>query len=122
MSANAHYKPQKTLTQLEDEPESGFFGVTYTEVVTALKKSIVVALVITLVISIVIYWVLAAILGMLVGILYFWRQVKYASAQRADKPLFYHRHITTYRSNQFIQPKARMQRERNPDSGRKKHQ
>lgn len=121
MSANTHYKPQKTLTQLEDEPESGFFGVTYTEVVGALKKSIVVALIIAVVVSIVMYWVLAAILGMLIGVFYFWKQIKYASAQRADKPLFYHKHISTYRTNQFIQPKARMQRERNSDSGRKKH-
>lgn len=121
MSANTHYKPQKTLTQLEDEPESGFFGVTYTEVVGALKKSIVVALIIAVVVSIVMYWVLAAILGMLIGVFYFWKQIKYASAQRADKPLFYHKHITSYRTNQFIQPKARMQRERNSDSGRKKH-
>lgn len=121
MSVNTHYKPQKTLTQLEDEPESGFFGVTYTEVVGALKKSIVVALIIAIVVSIVMYWVLAAILGMLIGVFYFWKQIKYAAAQRADKPLFYHKHITSYRTNQFIQPKARMQRERNSDSGRKKY-
>ena len=92
--------PQAVLTQLEDEPLSGFYGCTYTEVLSALRRALLV-------------WLVAAIvLAMPVGIWQFMRRVRQASALREGKPLFYHRHAMNYRSRRFIQPAERYQRER----------
>ena len=120
MADYTQYKPQKTLTQLEDEPESGFFGCTYTEVITAMKKAMLLSIGCAVLGALFIYWVLSAILSMFVGWIYFRQLIIFASKQRADKPLFYHKHITTYKSAQFIQPPSRMQRERNNPHDRKK--
>ena len=106
-------KPGKTLTQLEDEPQTGFFGCTYSEIVTALKKSVIAALLITMIGAVFVYWPFAAIFGLLVSGVFFMLLIRHAGAQRADNPLFYHRHVSTWRSSLFIQPAKQYQRERN---------
>lgn len=104
--------PQAVLTQLEDEPLSGFYGCTYTEVLSALRRALLVWLVAAIVLLPFIFWTFAAILAMPVGIWQFMRRVRQASALREGKPLFYHRHAMNYRSRRFIQPAERYQRER----------
>lgn len=104
--------PQAVLTQLEDEPLSGFYGCTYSEVLAALRRALLVWLAVTIVLLPFIFWTFAAIAAMPVAIWQFMRRVRQASALREGKPLFYHKHAMNYRSCRFIQPAKRYQRER----------
>lgn len=104
--------PQAVLTQLEDEPLSGFYGCTYSEVVSALRRALLIWLVGVVVLLPFIFWSFAAIAAIPVAGWQFMRRVRQASALREGKPLFYHRHAMNYRSRRFIQPAKRYQRER----------
>lgn len=106
-------KPSQTLSRLEEEPETGFFGVTYSELTRALKKALLCTAVLAPMISIVIRWEAATIIAMLIAVGVFMYLVKKSSKLRADKPLFYNRHISTYKTSKFIQPAKYYQRERN---------
>lgn len=105
-------KPSKTLTQLEEEPASGFFGLPYSEIVAALQRSIIAAVIAIPLISILIRWEAAAILSIIVACGVFAFFVHKYSGNRADKPLFYHKHKSTFNSRMFIQPAYYYQRER----------
>lgn len=107
------YKPDKTLTQLEEEPESGFMGCTHSEIVAAMQKAIISALVATLLFSIVMAWQIAGILSIVVAVVVFLIFINKASNNRADKPLYYHKHLKTHVSSVFIQPPKVYQIERN---------
>ena len=104
--------PQTVLTQLEDEPLSGFYGCTYTEIVSALRRALLVWLLTTIVLAPFVFWAFAAILAMPVAAWQFMRQIRQASSLREGKPLFYHRHAMNYRSRRFVQPAERYQPER----------
>lgn len=104
--------PQTVLTQLEDEPLSGFYGCTYSEVVSALRRALLLWLLATVVLLPFLFWSFAAIAAIPVAIWHFVRRVRQASALREGKPLFYHRHAMNYRSRRFVQPAKRYQRER----------
>ncbi len=107
-------KPTKTLTQLEEEPETGFFGCTYSEILTVLRKTIIITLIFVILMSIfVVRWEVSGVLGIIFGIIIFYILIKKTSRNRADKPLYYHKHLSTYKTGMFIQPKKRYQRERN---------
>lgn len=106
-------KPAKTLSQLEEEPATAFFGLTFSEVQGVLRNSLFTAGCLTLCLSLFVRWEVAAIIAILAAIVFGWVLVKRTSANRAGKPLFYHKHIRTYRSRLFIRPAALYQRERN---------
>lgn len=106
-------KPTHTLTQLEEEPQSGFFGCTYSELTAAMRSAIKAVLVSAVCLTFFINWALAMALSFIPGIWVFMRKVKKATLLRADKPLYYHRHVRTAKSSAFIQPAQRYQRERN---------
>lgn len=114
-------KPAKTLSQLEEEPQTGFFGLTYTEVNLVFRKCLLVIVLATLVLMVFIRWEIAAIVSIFTGCGYGWMIIVKMSSRRAGKPLFYHVHIRTWRSRRFIQPGSivRFQRERNPYAGPK---
>ncbi len=95
-------KPQVTLTQLEEEPETGFFGLTFAEVKGVFIKSFGVIVVITIIASFFLSFQYAAILGMGGSMVFFWFSVKSTSGNRADKPLYFHRHIKMYKNPQLI--------------------
>lgn len=105
-------KPLKTLTQLEEEPASGFFGVPYSEIVAALQRSMLSVAVAIPLISTMIRWEAAAILAIFFGCIVFTFYIRKYSGNRADKPLFYHKHKSTFKSRLFIQPVYYYQRER----------
>ncbi|MDP8051510.1 hypothetical protein QJU23_03595 [Pasteurella atlantica] len=106
-------KPQVTLTQLEEEPETGFFGLTFAEIKVVFMKSFLVIITLSAIGSFFIEFSYAAILGMLIGGLFFWLSIKKTSGNRADKPLYYHRHIKIYKNHKLIiQPSKYYQRER----------
>ncbi len=106
-------KPANTLTQLEEEPESGFLGCTYTEISNALKRSLIVTAMATLVITLLIRWEIAAVIGMICGGINFRYVTLNYSKNRSDKPLYYHKHLATHRTALFIRPARAYQRERN---------
>jgi hypothetical protein len=106
-------KPRKTLSQLEEEPETAFYGLTFNEVKGVLKKVILVAIVAAVALSMLIRWEIATILGILIAIGIGWLIVRKTSSNRAGKPLYYHLHVRIWRSGRFIQPARRYQRERN---------
>ena len=114
-------KPAKTLTQLEEEPEAGFFGATYTEIVSTMRKAFLAVFVSSALITIFLPWEIATIVGMLVGVGVFFFVLKRIGRNRADKPLYYHRHIKTHPSSLFIQAARYYQRERNSNAGKKPH-
>lgn len=95
-------KPQVTLTQLEEEPETGFFGLTFAEVQGVFIKSFLVILTITLVAVFFISFQYAVILGMGSSVVFFWFSVKKTSGNRADKPLYFHKHIKMYKKPHLI--------------------
>ncbi len=106
-------KPEVTLTQLEEEPESGFLNLTFTELQGLFTKMFLVMILIAVGASFIIDFSWAAIIGMLGGGVYFWLSARSKAGKRADKPLYYHRHIKMYKKpNLFIQPAKRYQRER----------
>ncbi len=106
-------KPLVTLTQLEEEPETGFFGLTFAEVKAVFSKSFVVILLIAALGSVVVAFNYAAILGMVGGSAFFWFSIKKTSGNRADKPLYYHRHLKLFNNPKWIiQAQAHYQRER----------
>ena len=109
-------KPQTTLTQLEEEPVTALFGATYTEIIGFLKMAILSTIVVAVILSIFITWEIAAIAGILFGALTFWILGKSKSKKRADKPLYYHKHLKKYKTNKFIQPAKVYQRERTNES------
>lgn len=113
------FKPAHTLTKLEEEPESGFYGCTQTEITGALKKALISAAIFGVVFAIGMRWEAAVILGMLLSIGVFMFFIKRASRNRADKPLYYHKHINIFNSSQFIQPARFYQRERNQNASKK---
>ena len=102
-------KPRKTLSQLEEEPETSFYGLTFGEVSSILKKVILVAVAAAVVLSMLIRSILA--IGISIG--FGWLLVRKTSSNRAGKPLYYHLHVRIWRSGRFIQPARRYQRERN---------
>lgn len=106
-------KPEVTLTQLEEEPEIGLFSLTFTELKAILTQSFVVAVIAAIGISFFMRWTNAAIAGMVVAGLFGWLRVKATSSNRADKPLYYHRHLKTHKNTKlFIQPAKYYQIER----------
>lgn len=106
-------KPEVTLTQLEEEPETGFFGLTFTEVKSEFIKAFGVIVLVSILGSTVIAFNYAAIIGMGCGMVFFWFSVKKTSGNRADKPLYYHRHLKLYKKPKLIiQPAKHYQRER----------
>ena len=108
-SHRAADRPDFTLTQLEDEPLNGFFGCTQTEMVGALRRAIFIWLGSSVLLVPFIFWAFAAIGGIPIAIFIFMRQIRRMSALREGKPLYYHRHVATYRSRRFIQPEPRYQ-------------
>ena len=106
-------KPRKTLSQLEEEPETSFYGLTFGEVSSILKKVILVAVAAAVVLSMLIRWEIASILAIGISIGFGWLLVRKTSSNRAGKPLYYHLHVRIWRSGRFIQPARRYQRERN---------
>ncbi|MDO4643125.1 MAG: hypothetical protein Q4A74_04730 [Cardiobacteriaceae bacterium] len=118
---SVHNKPEITLTQLEEEPLSGFFGCTYTEVKAAMRSAIMTVFVSTILLTFVVNWALAAALAMLPGVWWFFNRIKRASSLRADRPSFFHRHASTYKKGHlFIQPQKQYQIWRNAHEGKKK--
>lgn len=114
-------KPESTLTQLEDEPETALFGCTYTEITISLRKALIVVVVAALVIATIIRWEVSTVLGMFIGGAYFYYLVKNYGKNRSDKPLYYHKHLSSHKTNLFIKPAPFYQRERNDKSLIKKH-
>lgn len=112
-------KPTKTLTQLEEEPEAGFFGATYTEIVSTMKKALLAVFITSALLTAFLPWEIATILGMLLGVGVFFFVLKRIGRNRADKPLYYHRHIKSYSTPLFIQAANYYQRERNTHDGKK---
>ncbi len=114
-------KPQVTLTQLEEDPETGFFGLTFAEVQGVFLKSFGVIVVITIIASFFLSFQYAAILGMSGSVVFFWLSVRKTSGNRADKPLYFHRHIKMYKNAKLIIQAAKYyQRERtNYESAKK---
>ncbi len=109
-------KPENTLSQLEEEPITGFYSCTYTELVAEAKRSVIVYFIITVVLTLMMMWQLAALLAMpFAGILFF-KRVKNISKNREGKPLKFSKHMQIYKSKQFIQPAIFYQRERNYDT------
>ena len=106
-------KPRKTLSQLEEEPETSFYGLTFGEVSSILKKVILVAVAAAVVLSFVIRWEIASILAIGISIGFGYLLVRKTSSNRAGKPLYYHLHVRIWRSGRFIQPARRYQPERN---------
>lgn len=106
-------KPEVTLTQLEEEPETGFFGLTFTEVKGVFIKAFAVIVLLAIIGSFFIDFNYAAIIGMGGGVVFFWFSVKKTSGNRADKPLYFHRHLKMYKNPKLIiQPAKHYQRER----------
>ena len=106
-------KPRKTLSQLEEEPETSLYGLTFGEVSSILKKVILVAIATAVALSMLIRWEIASILAIGIAIGIGWLIVRKTSSNRAGKPLYYHLHVRIWRSGRFIQPARRYQRERN---------
>lgn len=113
------FKPTHTLTKLEEEPESGFYGCTQTEITGALKKAVIAAAIFSAILAIVVRWEAAIIIGILLSAGVFMFFIKCASSNRADKPLYYHKHIIIFKTSQFIQPARFYQRERNTNASKK---
>lgn len=111
------YKPDKTLTRLEEEPESGFFGCTFSELKVAMRSGLIIFVIAMLCLMLLIHWTLATALAILPGVWWFFRKVKQFTRLRADKPLYYHRHVMTSKSARFIHPARRYQRERTLSDG-----
>lgn len=106
-------KPEFTLTQLEEEPETQFYNLTFSEVQGLFGKSFIVIILSAVLASFFIAFNNAAIVGMGVGVVYFWITVRKTANNRADKPLYYHRHIKMYKKpTLFIQPAMHYQIER----------
>lgn len=105
-------KPENTLSQLEEEPITGFLSCTYTELIAESKRTIIVYFILTAVLSFFMLWQFAAIIAMPLAGIYFWKRVKTINKNRADKPLKYSKHLQIYKSRQFIQPAKIYQRER----------
>lgn len=106
-------KPEFTLTQLEEEPETRFFNLTFTEVQAVFMKSFLVIIVMGIAASFILSFSTAAIAGMFCGAVFFWFSVKKTAGNRADKPLYYHRHLKMYKNPKLIiQPSKHYQRER----------
>lgn len=105
-------KPENTLSQLEEEPITGFLSCTYTELIAESKRTIIVYFMLTIALSLFMLWQIAAIVAMPFAGGYFWRRVKAINKNRADKPLKYSKHLQIYKSRQFIQPANIYQRER----------
>lgn len=104
-------KPEVTLTQLEEEPETGFFGLTFTEVKGVFVKTFAVIVLLAIIGSFVVDFNYAAIIGMGGGAVFFWLLIKKTSSNRADKPLYFHRHLKMYKNPKLIiQPAKRYQR------------
>lgn len=115
----ANHKPAKTLTQLEEEPVSGFFGATYTEIVSVMRKVLLFTVLCALLLSILIRWEVATIIAILLSVVVFYGLIQRIADNRADKPLYYHRHLTTQKTTVFIQPATIYQRERNSHDTKK---
>lgn len=106
-------KPEVTLTQLEEEPETGFLSLTFTELKSAFTKAFLVIIAVTIVASFFMRLTNAPLVGMLAGAIFFWLSVRKTSNNRADKPLYYHRHLKMHKNPKLIiQPALRYQRER----------
>lgn len=114
-------KPEVTLTQLEEEPATGLFGCTFTEIQAAFQKACLIAVISTVIASFFIRWEHSAIIGLLFGGLSGWLIIKATARRRSDKPLYYQKHIKTYRkAKYFVQPATFYQRERNSNVTTKK--
>lgn len=115
-------KPSQLLTELEREPIV-YFGCTWTEISRALYRSTIISLLTAIALAAVI-WSLGLLFQivfaisaatMFIMILLLTRgSLRGIAKHRVGKPLFYEKHIGTYRSNRFIQPQhIQYQRERN---------
>lgn len=121
MNPKSH-KPQQLLTELEREPIV-YLGCTWTEIISQLYKSAGVSLLIAICLSATFGFLgfqfptifAVFMMAFLILTLVITRAVlKRIAKNRIGKPLFYEKHINTYRSKQFIQPKyIKFQRERN---------
>lgn len=114
-------KPQVTLTQLEEEPETSFLGLTFTEVKGAFTKAFLVIILVTVIASFFVSFTTAPIIGMVGGAIFFYFSVRSTASNRADKPLYYHRHLKMYKNAKLIIQAAKYyQRERtNYESAKK---
>lgn len=118
-------KPAKTLTQLEEEPQTSFYGATHTEILSVMRKSMLFVVIFTAGFALLgIHVALSAIFGVLLSVPVFIFQIKRISANRAGKPLYYHLHVRIvkdgwFSKSPFIRPLRQYQRERN-DYGKKK--
>lgn len=113
------YKPNKTLTQLEEEPEAGFMGCTHTEITIAMRKGLFVGIVTTLVLSMLIRWEIAAVAALVIAVVTFIVIAQLSASNRADKPLYYHLHLKIHKSKRMIQPPTQYQIERNTNECKK---
>ncbi len=111
-------KPQVTLTQLEEEPETSFLGLTFTEIKGAFIKAFLVIILVTGIAALFVEFTTAPAIGMPV---FFWLLVRKTSNNRADKPLYYQRHLKMYKNAKLIIQAAKYyQRERtNYESAKK---
>lgn len=118
-------KPAKTLTQLEEEPQTAFYGATYSELLAVMRRTLLYVLVCAAGLGLLrLHPALAAVIAVISAVPVFIYQIKKISSNRAGKPLYYHLHVRTtkdgwFAKSPFIRPRRHYQRERN-DYGKKK--
>lgn len=119
-------KPAKTLTQLEEEPQTAFYSATHSEIVSTLRSTMFWAVVLGIVLVLIpgLPWIVGVLVALFMSIPIFIWKIKKISKSRAGKPLYYHRHLRTakdglFTQSLFIKPRSFYQRERNNKDARK---